>query len=129
MSKLSQIKELANVDLSALVELARIFADESAPPAPPQHEDPRHVLVRTYCAGVHFGRLESRNGKEVTLTHARRVWYWKGANTLNELVVNGPADGSKISEPTARVTLTEAIEIIDMTPEQYDRLSGGGWAK
>ena len=129
MSKLSQIKELANVDLSALVELARIFADESAPPAPPQHEDPRHVLVRTYSAGVHFGRLESRNGKEVTLTHARRVWYWKGANTLNELVVNGPAAGSKISEPTARVTLTEAIEIIDMTPEQYYMLSGGGWAK
>ncbi len=129
MNKLAQIKELSNIDLSALLELVRMFSDESAPAVPPQHEEPRLVLIRTYSAGVHFGRLESRNGKEVTLTHARRVWYWKGANTLNELIANGPADGSKISEPTARVILTEAIEIIDMTPEQYDRLSGRGWTK
>lgn len=87
----------------------------------------KFVLVRTYSAGVHFGRLVKRNGKEVVLRGARRVWYWKGANTLNELVAKGPATGSKISEPTDRIVLTEAIEIIDMTTEQHSQLAAGAW--
>ena len=87
----------------------------------------RFVLVRTYSAGVHFGRIVKRNGKEVTLRDARRIWYWTGANTLNELVEHGAAAGSKISEPTAKILLTEAIEVIEMTPEQHCRLSGTGW--
>lgn len=88
----------------------------------------RYVLVRTYSAGVHFGRIVKREGKEVTLRDARRVWHWKGANTLNELVANGPGPGSQISEPTAKILLTEAIEVIDMTPEQHAKLAGAQWA-
>ena len=37
------------------------------------------VMVRTYSAGVHFGYLKKREGKEVTLINSRRVWYWSGA--------------------------------------------------
>ena len=85
----------------------------------------RYVLVRTYSAVVHFGRIVKRAGKEVTLRDARRVWSWKGANTLNELVEHGAAAGSKISQPTAKILLTEAIEIISMTSAQYERLAGG----
>jgi hypothetical protein len=44
----------------------------------------KYVIVRTYSAGVHFGRLVARRGKEVDLADARRIWFWKGANTLNE---------------------------------------------
>ena len=87
----------------------------------------RHVLVRTYSAGVHFGRFVKREGKEVTLRDARRVWHWEGAHTLNELVANGAASGSKISEPTSKILLTESIEIIEMTKEQHDRLAGVKW--
>ena len=89
----------------------------------------RYVLVRTYSAGVHFGRIVKRDGKEVTLRDARRVWYWKGANTLNELVAHGAGAGSKISDPTAKILLTEAIEIIDLTSDQHAKLAGGGWGK
>ena len=87
----------------------------------------RFVLVRTYSAGVHFGRIVKRNGKEVTLRDARRVWSWKGANTLNELVANGAAAGSKISGPTAKILLTEAIEVIEMTSAQHKKLAGATW--
>ena len=123
MNKIEQLKALAGLDLSALVELAKMFGDM------PAKEERRPVLVRTYSAGVHFGTLESREGKEVVLTEARRVWCWKGANTLHELCVNGPGEGSKISEPTARITLTEAIEIIDLTSDQHDRLARKAWGK
>lgn len=120
MSDMDKLKELLTVDFDAILNAAKLIAEKK--------QVGRFVLIRTYSAGVHFGTLESREGKEVVLRDARRVCYWKGANTLNELIARGPGEGSKISEPTARVTLTEAIEVIDMTPEQHARLAGASWA-
>ena len=34
----------------------------------------RYVIVRTYTAGVFAGFLESRNGQEVVMRNARRLW-------------------------------------------------------
>ena len=47
------------------------------------------VLVRTYSAGVHFGYLVSRKGKEVQLIKSRRIWKWVGAWTLSEIATAG----------------------------------------
>lgn len=87
------------------------------------------VLVRTYSAGVHFGRLVSRKGKEVVLKDARRIWYWKGANTLNEIALHGCAAESKISEPVPSITLTEAIELLPISAEAKSKLDSIGWGK
>ena len=87
------------------------------------------VLVRTYSAGVHFGALVSREGKEITLTNARRIWSWTGANTLNEIALRGAGRGSRISEPVPSITLTEAIEIIPCTAVAVEALTAVGWAK
>lgn len=38
----------------------------------------KYVIVRTYSAGVFAGYLDSKNGKEVVLLDARRLWYWSG---------------------------------------------------
>jgi len=73
------------------------------------------VIVRTYSAGVHYGHLVSREGKEVRLTGSRRIHYWTGALSCSELATRGPGAGSRIGDPIG-VTLTEAIEIIDCTP-------------
>lgn len=88
----------------------------------------KHVLVRTYSAGVHFGELLRRDGKEVVLANARRIWRWYGANTLNEIATKGlDAKRSRVSEP-ALLTLTEAIEIIDCTPEAVESIGAAKWA-
>ena len=42
-------------------------------------EKMKYVIVRTYSAGVFAGELESRNGQEVVLRNARRIYYWSGA--------------------------------------------------
>lgn len=78
---------------------------------------PRFVIVRTYSAGVFAGTLESRNGKEVVLTNARRLWFWSGAASLSQLAVAGTSNprGCKFPVAVARVELLEAIEILDMT--------------
>ena len=51
----------------------------------------RVCMVRTYTAGVFLGTVAARDGKEVTLTNARRIWYWEGAATLSSLPPMAPA--------------------------------------
>jgi len=77
----------------------------------------KEVIVRTYSAGVHFGTLESRNGKEVVLKDARRIWYWEGAFTLSAVATTGVSMKSKISTTVPEILLTEAIEIIPYSSE------------
>lgn len=79
----------------------------------------RYVIVRTYSAGVFAGNLESREGKEVVLTDARRLWYWAGAASLSQMAVKGTSRPKECKFPVAvpRVELTEAIEILDVTPD------------
>lgn len=81
--------------------------------------DKKYVIVRTYSAGVFAGELESKNGKEVVLTNARRLWYWSGAASLSELAVRGVSrpNDCKFPVPVPSITLTEAIEVLDCTPE------------
>jgi hypothetical protein len=74
----------------------------------------RYVIVRTYSAGVFAGNLKSRVGKEVTLTNARRLWYWDGAASLSELAVSGTSKPQNCKFPVevSSIELTEAIEIL-----------------
>lgn len=71
------------------------------------------VLIRTYSAGVHVGTLEERNGTEVVLSNARRIWSWSGAFSLSEIATKGlDRKNSKISCDVPEIILTNAIEII-----------------
>lgn len=81
------------------------------------------VVVRTYSAGVHFGTLEIREGKEVILSNARRLWSWEGAFTLNAVASKGVSKGSRLSVPVKSITLTEAIEVIECTDEAEKNLT------
>ena len=81
----------------------------------------KKVIVRTYSAGVFAGLLKSRKGKEVVLTAARRIWYWKGAASLSQLATDGtscPAD-CRFPAAVSEVVLTEAIEILSVTSKAW----------
>lgn len=81
-----------------------------------QNFDERKI-VRTYSAGVFFGKIENRIGQEVVLSNARRIWYWSGAASLSQLAMSGTSapDDCKFPEPVARVELLQVIEILDVT--------------
>lgn len=86
------------------------------------------VIIRTYSAGVHVGVLQSQEGTVVKLTNARRIWRWRGANTLNELALRGAAmEYTRISEPVESITLTEAIEIIPVALDATTNLLTSRW--
>ena len=82
------------------------------------------VCIRTYSAGVHFGYLKSRNGKEVELVNAIRVYYWDGACSLSELATNGSTkiENCKYAVTVPHIILTEAIEIIDVTEKAKEQM-------
>ena len=84
----------------------------------------KYVCVRTYSAGVFFGELESRNGREVVLRNARRIWYWTGAATLSQLATDGTSkpDECKFPCEVDRVELLEVIEIIDVTEKAKESI-------
>lgn len=78
----------------------------------------KYVIVRTYSAGVFAGFLESKKGQEVVMRQARRLWYWDGAASLSQLAVDGVSRPQNCKFPVAvdRIELTQAIEILDVTP-------------
>jgi len=85
----------------------------------------KHVIVRTYSAGVFAGILKSRNGREVVMTDARRLWYWDGAASLSQLAIDGvnKPKTCKFPAPVAEILLTEAIEIIPTTEASQESIA------
>ena len=77
----------------------------------------KYVIVRTYSAGVFAGLIEIRNGQEVVMRNARRIWYWDGAASLSQMAVEGvkKPENCKFAMAVDRVELLQAIEILDCT--------------
>lgn len=79
----------------------------------------KKCIIRTQSAGVHYGELSEKIGKEVILKNARRLWYWKTNNkgvSLSEVANGGVAKDSKVCAGVDFIWL-EAIEIIPCTKE------------
>ena len=77
----------------------------------------QEVIIRTYSAGVWFGRLKEKSGKEVIITEARRMcrWWAKESISLSGVAIYGiKQKKSRIAGPVESVWL-EAIEIIPVS--------------
>ena len=78
-----------------------------------------YSIVRTENAGVFAGTIDSLSddSRVAVLTDARRLWYWAGAASLSQLAMTGTSKPTSCKFPTAvdRVTLTQVIEILDVT--------------
>jgi len=76
-----------------------------------------YVIVRTYSAGVFAGNIKSRNGQEVVLLNARRIWQWQGAASLSQLAQEGTSKPELCKFPceVEKIELLQAIEILDVT--------------
>ena len=77
----------------------------------------QEVIIRTYSAGVWFGRLKQKSGNEVILTEARRMWRWwaKESISLSGVALHGiKQEKSRIAGAVESVWL-QAIEIIPIS--------------
>ena len=84
-----------------------------------------YKIVRTYSAGVFAGYIESRNGQEVIMRNARRIWYWSGAASLSQLAMDGTSDPDSCKFPCEvnRVELLNVIEILDVSEKAKESIS------
>lgn len=88
------------------------------------------VVCRTQMAGVHCGIVAamSADGKRVRLSDARRIWRWRGANTLNEVATRGVSmDFTRISTPVTMIVLSEVCETIATSSVAQENLRQSRW--
>jgi len=91
-----------------------------------------YVIARTYSAGVFAGTLVKRDGKEIELANARRIWQWSGAASLSQLAMEGTSDPKNCKFPceVTKVVLTECIELINCTEKEIASIKAVPvWAK
>ncbi len=106
-----------------------VYVKKSAIPQMAEKRDGmEYCIVRTYSAGVFAGYVESRDGKEVVMRDARRIWRWAGAASLSQLAMSGTSkpEECKFPEPVDKVILPEAIEILDCAGMAKASIEEGG---
>jgi len=86
----------------------------------------KYVIARTYSAGVFAGILDKREGKEVEMSNARRLWRWCGAASLSQLSQEGTSKPSECKFPceVAKIILIEVIEILECTDKARESIKG-----
>ena len=82
------------------------------------------VIIRTYSAGVWFGRLKEKSGNEVILTEARRMWRWHAKESISLSGVARHGINQKKSRICGALNSIwlEAIEIITLTEEAAESI-------
>ena len=86
----------------------------------------QYVIVRTYSAGVFAGTLVQKEGTEVELSNARRIWYWKGAASLSQLAEEGTTNPieCKFPQEVSQVLLSGVIEILKVSDKAMECIKG-----
>lgn len=122
-----------NLTLGEIKELMALFAGNKAFNATNQSNEDglnlmvgRKAIIRTYTAGVFFGEIVEKSGKEVIIKNARRLYYWKTKNkgiSLSEVANSGLADDSKVCAPVELIWL-EAIELIPCSKDAIKNIEG-----
>lgn len=87
----------------------------------------QYCIVRSHDQGVVFGKVEAVSGRCVSLTDARQIHGWEGANTLFEMSLRGITGSARISEPVPYILMLEACGIIPCQPEAVANLSESRW--
>lgn len=83
-------------------------------------------MFRTYSAGVHYGELVERDGRECLVKNSRRIFYWTKACSLSQLAMEGSRDfeNCKIAMEVPELFLSEVIEIIPMPESTVKAFKG-----
>lgn len=122
------------IDIKQLAQILSAFAQETSTDEPDKPIGVasgflgEYVIVRTYSAGVHAGVLVEKNGSEVVLQNARRLWRFcvpRGKSiSLSAVAVYGIDDNkSKIPNAVPMIWLS-AIEIIPASAVARNSIEG-----
>lgn len=76
-------------------------------------------VVRSERAGVFIGKVIEHDGKEVILSDVRRLWYWDGAASIDEIAMRGvfKKDNCKFPCVVKNKYISDVLEIIPATEQ------------
>lgn len=77
----------------------------------------KYVIVRADRAGVFFGKLEEKEGQEVTLSDVRKLHYWDGAAAVEEIAMIGTKKpgNCRFTVTVPSMVIEGAVQIIPCT--------------
>lgn len=74
----------------------------------------KKVLVRSYDAGVYFGRLIAVEGETCKVGNVRNIWSWEGASCLSQIANDGIARGN-VGPVVGSIIFNRVCQIIPLT--------------
>jgi len=83
-------------------------------------------LFRCDRSGVFYGELVERNGQECKMKNVRKIFYWNGAASLEQLSAEGtkkPSD-CKFTMVVDEVQVFDLIQIIPCTEQAIKSIDG-----
>ena len=85
----------------------------------------KKFIIRTEKAGVFFAEIKEKNGSELVLINARRLWYWSGAASLSQLATDGTSrpNDCKFTVVVDEMTINNWIEIIPCTDKAIESIN------
>ena len=76
----------------------------------------KYVVVRSNMAGVFCGTLKNKNGTEVVLANARKIYRWQGAYTVEDIAVKGlNAEDSQITVSVKEIIIDDVCQVLPTT--------------
>lgn len=88
--------------------------------------DKKYYVVRGESSGVFAGNIKERNGREVTMSDVRRLWYWEGACSISQIALDGvkKPEECKFTVTLDEITILDAVEIIPCTDKAEKSIRG-----
>lgn len=82
-------------------------------------------LVRSDRAGVFIGKVIEHDGKKVIMHDVRRLWYWDGAASTDEIAMRGvfKKENCKFPCVVGQKFINDVIEITPATEQAIQSIS------
>ena len=84
----------------------------------------KYVIVRADKAGVFFGVLKEKSQNEVTLTNVRKLYYWSGAKTVEQISLDGVAnpENCKFTQFVDEIIISNPCQILLCTDKSIENI-------
>lgn len=84
----------------------------------------KYCIVRSNLAGVFFGILTNKEGDELTLSKARKFYYFSGANTVEDLAHQGALNVSKckLTVEIEEIVISKFEQLLPCTKEAIEQI-------
>ena len=84
----------------------------------------QYFIVRTYSAGVFFGRIKSQIGNVLIMDDCQKIHYWEGAAAVEQLAIDGVSrpDKCRITIPVDSSVINQWVQILPCTEKSVECL-------